>query len=226
MGWVSAVDSSYDELTEDEARRLKAAGVELYIQALTALPFGGLEQPQSRVISLRNATYAGMKIAGYALIGGNLNVVSSMNFARSGLPLDLQAALEFCAIDVEVSGITAQDVEDAASYVRAWLPGKPVVVYTSYNAWVNLVGNPPKPEGSKLWDASWGVPQGTLRRAYGGWTQADLLLHQYSGETWLEGQHVDRNVWLMPDAQPAPPAGTQLDRIEETVNRIAAALKV
>ena len=68
-GFVYAVDSSYAQLTEAAAYRLKEQGVVLYVQALTAFPYSGLHQPTNRVISLRNAHSAGLAIAGYALVG-------------------------------------------------------------------------------------------------------------------------------------------------------------
>jgi hypothetical protein len=206
--WVEAVDSSYDTLTEDRAHALKAAGIELYIQALSALPPTGLHQPPSRVISLRNATYAGLKIAGYALISGHDHAIDELMVARRGVPDDLWDALEFCAIDVETSGITVADVSAACEAMRTWLPNKPSVIYTSYNQWVNVMGNPPHPANALLWNASWGTSPGSFK-PYGGWTRDDLLLHQYSGNTTLHGQTVDRNVWWVADA-PTPQPGPLL----------------
>jgi hypothetical protein len=206
--WVEAVDSSYDTLTEDRAHALKAAGIELYIQALSALPPTGLHQPPSRVISLRNATYAGLKIAGYALITGETHVGDQLLMAYSGMPSDIWDRLEFVAIDVEVGGISVNEVADACRFMAGWLPGKPSVIYTSYNQWVNVMGNPPHPANALLWNASWGTSPGSFK-PYGGWIRDDLLLHQYSGNTTLHGQTVDRNVWWVLDA-PTPQPGPLL----------------
>lgn len=204
--WVHAVDSSFDLLTEEEAHRLKAAGVELYIQALTALPPTGLMQPENRVISLRNATYAGLKIAGYALLRPGPTPELDVDFARGGVPDDLWNALEFCAVDVEVGRITGHGVNLACLRMSQLLPGKPVVIYTNYNTWVNLMGNPMLPERTKLWNAYWDgkedVDFATL--PYGGWTNADVLLEQYSGGQYVEGQFADRNVWWVQDPEPIP----------------------
>jgi hypothetical protein len=220
--WKHAVDSSYDPLTEAEAHRLKAAGVELYIQALSALPPTGLEQPASRVTSLRNATYAGLKIAGYALLTGNRTPRIDMDFARSGVPDDLWDQLEFCAVDVEVGGIRYNDVLHALARMTMLLHSKPPVVYTNYATWVDKMGNPVPATTpiSLLWDASWGIPPGTYKRPYGGWTEADMLLHQYTGGTYVEGQFVDNNVWLVADAPKPPEAQTQLDRIEAKLDEL------
>src|SRR5262249_46273398 len=90
MAWVFGVDSSYDLLTEEKAQKLKDAGVAVYVQALSALPPPGVEQPASRVISLRNAWSVGLSIAGYSLLGGGpRSPTSYMDFARGGVPEDL-----------------------------------------------------------------------------------------------------------------------------------------
>jgi hypothetical protein len=196
MTWVFGVDSSYDPLTEEEAQQLKDAGVSVYVQALSALPGTGLEQPANRVISLRNAWSVGLSIAGYSLLGRLPRTPKSyMDFARGGVPDDLWQALLFNAVDVETGGIGVDQVASALARVSELLPGKPPVVYTSYNMWSNVMGDPKRPDGAFLWNAVWDANPNftfpTLR--YGGWQDDEVLGEQWSGGTNLLGQQVDRD---------------------------------
>jgi len=195
MRLVHAVDSSFDLLTEDEARNLKAAGVDLYIQALSALPVSGLEQPATRVISLRNATHAGLAIAGYALLGRG-SPQEAMEFAISGVPLDLLAMLRFVAVDVEVPGITIGSVNAALDRLGILVQGRPEVVYTNHNTWHGMMGSPTRRPGTWLWDANWdNKAELTYPRPYGGWEGPEVIGKQFTGGTHVAGQHVDRNVF-------------------------------
>jgi hypothetical protein len=224
-GYVYGVDASYDLLTADQAEAYRAAGVSVYAQALSALPPWGLEQPRYRIESLRNAQAAGLTIVGYALLACG-NGAADMDFARQGVPDDIWAALAFIAIDVEVSCNTIEHVYQAVQRVREF--GKPVVIYTSYNQWVYIMGNPAAPPAVGLWDASWdgnpdldlayryseavdGCPNGWL--VIGCWDPRWVVGQQYSGQVSAIGptvrQGVDRNIfvdWLRPAPLTTPTA--------------------
>lgn len=205
-GFVYAVDSSYDALTYAEALRLKEAGVVLYIQALTAYPQSGLHQPASRVSSLRNARDAGLAIAGYALVGDpHFSGRESMDFARAGVPGDLWDALLFVAVDVEVPGYPVVEINYAL--LRTQELGKPMVVYTNYNSWVNYYGDPPRLPGSLLWNASWDDHPDFdyVRRPFGGWPSTEVIGEQWSGGAYVAGQYVDRDVFRALIAPPSTP---------------------
>jgi hypothetical protein len=206
--WVFGVDASFDELTLEEAHRLKAAGVQVYAQCL----WTGAEQPASRVISLRNAWLAGLTLVGYISVSSGRVGWAHVNAGRSGVPQDLWDALVKVPIDVELEGLSFDSDVVAALNAVAEL-GKPRDVYTSFNAWVNLLGNPTRPIGVGLWNAFWdGDPDVDFPRLpYGGWLNEEVWGEQWSGGTHVEGQFVDRNTFraaafgLVPPAPEPPP---------------------
>lgn len=212
-GFVFAVDSSYDLLTEAEAYQLKEEGVGLYIQALTAFPYSGLHQPANRVVSLRNAHSAGLAIAAYALVGDlGYDGRSSMDFARAGVPDDLWDSLLFVAVDIETSGYSSYEVGQAL--IRLDELGKPPVIYTNCGTWYDKLGNPPKPPGALLWHAYWDDrPDFDFGNRpfwcqdFGGFQPGEVIGEQWSGGTLVAGQSVDRNIFryeILPQPEPQP----------------------
>ena len=210
MAPVYAVDSSFDLLTREEAQRLKQdAGVELYIQCL----WTGTVRPVHRLQSLENARMEGLAVAGYASLTWSGVGEYHMKEAMAGVPLDLQQALNFVAVDVELPGITIAQIKQARVYLlNAGMQKVPV--YTSYNAWTTLVGPRNSSElaqaGVLLWNAFWdGQPDVDFAGLpFGGWSEERVVGEQWSGGTNVEGQFVDRNTfaraWLFP--APTPPA--------------------
>lgn len=207
--WIYAVDGSYDELTPAEAARLKAAGVQAYVQCL----WTGREQPATRVVSLRNALNAGLKIIGYISVAPGHDGGWHVAQALTGVPADIMAALVKVPIDVELEGLTfAIHVAPALNAVAAL--GKPRDIYTSYNCWVNILGNPVRPAGTGLWNALWDQNPDfdfpSLR--FGGWQDSEVWGEQWSGGTYVEGQNVDRNQFrseAIGIAHPTPPTTEQ-----------------
>jgi len=204
--WIYAVDGSYDELTPAEAARLKAAGVQAYAQCL----WTGREQPAVRVISLRNALNAGLKIIGYFSVSNNGHDGAwHVAQGRAGVPDDIWAAMVKVPVDVELTGLDFNvHVVRALDTIAAL--GKPRDVYTSYNAWVNYLGNPTRPAGTGLWNAIWNLNPDfdfpTLR--FGGWQDNEVWGEQWSGGTNVEGQNADRDQFranAIGIADPPPP---------------------
>lgn len=206
--WVFGVDASFDELTLDEAHRLKAAGVQVYAQCL----WTGAVQPATRVISLRNAWLAGLVLVGYISVSSGRSGASHVNMGRSGVPQDLWDALVKVPIDVELEQLHFE-VHVLEALNRAAELGKARDVYTSFNAWVNLLGNPTRPDGVGLWNAFWDQDPDLdfPRLPYGGWSVEEVWGEQWSGGTHVEGQFVDRNTFraaafgLVPPAPEPPP---------------------
>ena len=188
--WVYGVDSSYDELTATEARRLKDNGVQVYAQCL----WTAAEQPEPRVRSLRNALNAGIpKLVGYISINRHHDGAWHVDRGREGVPDDIWNSLARVPIDVELSGLTLAHVNQALD--RAAALGKPKDVYTNYNTWVNTLGNPTRPEGVGLWNAIWDDnPDFDFPRLrFGGWQDGEVWGEQWSGGTNVFGQFADRN---------------------------------
>lgn len=190
--WVFGLDSSYDVLTPTKARRLKNSGVQVYAQAL----WTGREQPASRIISLRNALDAGIpKLIGYISVSNNgRDGAWHVDQARAGVPDDIWNALVKVPVDVELAGLTLNThVIPALNRVAAL--GKPKDVYTNYNTWVSILGNPRRPDGVGLWNAFWdGASDFDFPRLrFGGWQDGEVWGEQWSGGTNVEGQFADRN---------------------------------
>ena len=189
--WVYGIDSSYDELTPAEAKKLKDNGIQVYAQCL----WTGGEQPGPRIISLRNAKNAGIpKLVGYISVAPHHGGAWHIDQGRAGVPDDIWAALTKVPVDVELPGLTFGDhVVPALNRVAAL--SKPKDVYTSYNAWANYVGNPTRPPGTGLWNALWDLfPDFDFPGLrFGGWLDGEVWGEQWSGGTNVFGQFADRN---------------------------------
>ncbi len=200
MSTLQAIDCSFDELSLDEARRLKSAGIELVVQCL----WTGREQPAPRVINLRNAVYDGLKVAAYAsLPSGAAHGIADMEAARSGVPDDLWSRLEFCAVDVERPGIRIEAVSESLSQLESLGLGNRKVVYTSWNAWRNYVipsndGRLSAQGNVYVWNANWDTAPDIdfPSLPFGGWTVQQVIGEQWSGGTLVEGQFADRNTFV------------------------------
>ena len=190
--WIYGVDSSFDELTLAEAQKLKAAGVQVYAQCL----WTGREQPRSRITSLRNAKRAGIhKLVGYISVSNNgQDGAWHVDQARAGVPDDIWNALDKVPVDVELPGLTMQ-THVVPALNRMVALGKPRDIYTNWNTWVNVLGNPTRPPGTGLWNAFWDdAPDFDFPRLrFGGWQDGEVWGEQWSGGTNVEGQFVDRN---------------------------------
>ncbi len=215
--WVYGVDSSYDELSLAEARKLVAAGVQVYAQCL----WTGREQPRSRITSLRNAMRTGIpKLVGYISVSNNgRDGAWHVDQGRADVPDDIWRALDKVPVDVELPGLTMQThVVPALDRVAAL--GKPKDIYTNWNTWVNVLGNPTRPPGTGLWNAFWdGAPDfdyPSLR--FGGWRDDEVWGEQWSGGVNVEGQFADRNQFrsaafgiahqIPSTPEPTPPTAT------------------
>lgn len=201
-----AVDASYDQLTVTEAQCLNRSSWPLYVQCL----WTAIEQPPARVESLRTAKNAGLDIAGYISLNNSGSGANHVMSGKAGVPDDLWDAMEFVAVDVELRGITEQQILRAVEAVESL--GQKVVIYTSWNAWNNLVapGNPTSLKHIPLWNALWDRNPDfdfpTLR--YGGWVDSMVFMEQWSGGTDVCGQFVDRNTVVNPTLVYGPINGT------------------
>ena len=189
--WVYGIDSSYDELTLDEARTLKVAGVQVFAQCL----WTGIEAPGARLRSLMHAQDAGLATIGYISVSNNGRAgVWHVDSARMGIPDVVWNRLVKVPVDVELTHLSF-DTHVKSALDRVAALGKPCDVYTSYHAWVDLLGNPPRPMGVGLWNAIWDLHPDfdfpTLR--YGGWQDNEVWGEQWSGGTQVHGQFADRN---------------------------------
>jgi hypothetical protein len=190
--WVYGVDSSFDELTLAEAKKLRAAGIQVYAQCL----WTGAKQPGPRVASLRNALIAGIpKLIGYISVSDNgQGGAWHVDQGRSGIPDDIWNALVKVPVDVELGGLSLQE-HVVPALDRAAALGKPRDVYTNWSTWVAVLGNPLRPRGVGLWNASWDDDKDFdfPRLRFGGWRDAEVWGEQWSSGTNVHGQFADRN---------------------------------
>lgn len=194
---LAGIDCSYDTLTEQEADDLWNAGIRVFQQCL----WTGAEQPPPRVINLRVAQQRGFTLLGYSSITPSHPGSWHMQMGRSGVPDDLWEQMVKIPVDVELPGLTIDMVKDALAQQE--IMGKPRDIYTSYNVWVNMMGNPAHPEGTGLQDANWnGQADLVMQRPYGGWTS--IWGHQYRGGSYINGQYADSNVFDLEPVQPVP----------------------
>ena len=207
--WVYGVDSSYDELTLDEARTLKVAGVQVFAQCL----WTGAEAPSVRLRSLIAAQAAGLATIGYISVSDNGHGgVWHVDQGRVGIPDVVWNKLVRVPVDVELPNLSLGS-HVLAALDRVAALGKPRDVYTSYHAWVDLLGNPTRLMGTGLWNAIWDEHPDfsfpSLR--YGGWQDNEVWGEQWSGGTLVHGQFADRNqfradaVGLVVEPVPMPP---------------------
>jgi hypothetical protein len=201
------IDCSYDELTIDEATRVRAAGVEVFGQCL----WTGALQPSVAVNNLRNAHNAGMYTLGYLSVsprgsawGGEAHVKAGYDGLPDDVKLGGSNAMSHLALDVELKGLTYADhVQPGINALVA--RGFKQLIYTSYNAWVNYLGNPTPPYGTSLWNAFWDNDSDyDFARLPFGHDAFVLIGEQFAGGQYVEGQFADRN--RFEDAFFVPPA--------------------
>jgi hypothetical protein len=214
--WVYGIDISYQQLDDAKCNLLELAGVRSCGQCV----WTGAEQPAPRVTNLRllkDRLQTGRgKIMpyAYASITSSRTGIAHMASARAGFPDDLFAFMPKWVVDVELPGITILQVRQAVDQVAAW--GKPRDVYTSYNAWVNYLGNPMTFQDTGLWNAYWdGDPDFDYpSRPFGRWRE--VWAEQWSGGTNVQGVFADRDqvradalgVVLAPPLPPITPVPT------------------
>ena len=195
---VSGVDFSFDPLTLEEAKCLiNDHEVELFVQCL----WTGAVTPPATIENIRTVLRAGGRVAGYVSLNGFQDGHYHARQARGNIPPDLWNKLEWIAVDVELANITVRHVQQARNDLLNWNDRR-VPIYTSYNAWVNLVspGNSSAlaDAGAELWNAFWDKDKDVdfPRLRFGGWKDEQVLGEQYSGDTPVCGQHVDRNIFF------------------------------
>ena len=190
------VDASFDPLTRTEAECLQTAGTPLYVQCLRT----DAVIPAARIPSLCNAINAGLPVAGYI----TLNKFHAGSFhireGRAGVPDDIWKKLLFVAVDVELRGITIDQITDAVNEVEKL--GQRAIIYTNKNSWLNYVipsnSITLAKRGILLWNALWDLHPDIdfPRLPFGGWSPDQVIGEQWSGGTMVCKQFVDRNTFV------------------------------
>lgn len=196
MSEVRVVDASFDPLTRTEAECLKAGGTSLYVQGL----WTSTVAPASGADNLRTAINAGLPVAAYASLNHHNSGVWHIRRARERVTSDIWEKLLFVAVDIELRGITIQQITDAVDEVERL--GKRAILYTNRNSWLNYVipsndGTLAK-RGILLWNALWDLHPDIdfPRNPFGGWRPDQVIGEQWSGGTMVCKQFVDRNTFI------------------------------
>jgi len=166
---MKGVDGSFHRLTSDQAQRLRAAGIEVWVQCLwTAAATPGPAQ-SNLYVALGPAKDAGLITAGYISVNGSHDGAWHVERGRAAVDQATWDALAFVAVDVELQGIPNTVIRQAIEALKA--KGAKPVIYTSYHAWVDFQGNPQDFTDVPLWYAHWdGKPEIDWRLPFGGWT--------------------------------------------------------
>ena len=198
--WLMMADASYGTLTPDIAQALRARGYSAFVQCL----WTGAVQPPARITNLRVAKDAGFLIGGYISVSPSMSGSVHVSRGRSGVPQDLWDAMFMVALDVELPDLTYSTHVDPGLRTLAML-NKDKCVYTNFNTWVNVLGNPTRPANTWLWNASWdNDPDFDYSRLpFGGWQVHEVIAEQFSGGIVVDGIEIDRNI-LREDVVPAP----------------------
>jgi hypothetical protein len=231
---IRGVDASFDPLTQAEANCLAASSFTLFVQCL----WTAARRPLHTIQSLHNAVAAGLPIAGYISLNQFQSGAWHVSKGRAGIPQELWDKMHFVAIDVELENIRVEAILEACRNVEAL--GRRAVVYTNWQSWMNYVkpSNPPDlaAAGYLLWNAYWDQhPDIDFPSApFGNWKLEQVIGEQWSGGSYVCGQHVDRNSFikelLFPDTAEEEPMTPEerkaFDLLKTRVDWLAVHTKV
>lgn len=224
-GQYWGIDTSYDHVTLDEARRLFNAGVRVAFQCL----WTGIERPDPCVNNLHSYKAAGLITCGYLSVSPGRSGLQHVIEGYDNLPVDIKAPgyLRYVAVDVELPNLSfVEHVLQALGAMQG--RGFEPLVYTSYNAWKNLLGDPTPPAGTLLWNAFWDNDADfDFERYPYGHDQFVLVGEQFTGGEDVEGVFADRSLFLAPYfEEPVVPPEPELEYTVRDLSFIVAYLQV
>jgi len=165
----------------------------------------GNEGYDSVAETLRNSRQAGLLTATYIALTPAYDGYNSVMKGYSLCGAEWQF-LRFVALDVEVPGITREDLIAAIKQVVAL--GQRPIIYTSRSAWNAVMNDSFDFWWLPLWDAHYTDNPlfGAQFNPYGNWSLANLAGDQYTNTTSYQGISVDFNVFsdAFVNASPAP----------------------
>jgi len=205
-----AIDISYwtGNVSVETFRKFKEAGYELVIVGL----WHGASINGHAYHQVENALVAGLHVAGYAALSGLYSPELQIGWSQAALQDDVDtnpfwSQLKFVAVDVELVGVSPQDIITAVNTVRSL--GQRPIVYTARWFWLERLGNPCILQDVPLWNAFYDgdpdvdfpmFPYGCWERTIGyraGQATHGLIGEQYIGTTTIFNTVVDVN-WFDP----------------------------
>lgn len=214
---IKALDLSY--ATPDFAwwQARKADGFELMVQDLWN---GGARFPNAEA-NLTNARNAGLQVAGYVALSDQdpaHQVGQGVLSAASALD-----SLAFIAIDLELP-LSQPESQIQSGIEAVQTLGKPYCIYTATWAYERFYAGTQIFKRHPVWYANYNF-QETIDFPY--WAGEEVIAHQYQGDTDIEGQHIDLNVfdagWLGLGEDMTPEEHDRLVNTENAVARLEAA---
>ena len=148
--------------------------------------------------SLASAKAVGLELGTYAVLNGALGD-ETIRHAKFVCGSQWEA-IRFVALDLELDGVTFETISSAAAMVAS--EGKQVCIYSAAWFWTPQahLGNPTwgADLGLKLWDADYTrKPALVLPEPYGGWTDCDVIGHQFQDSNTRMGLNCDLSVFDM-----------------------------
>ena len=186
------IDLSYDHVTVEEAQRVYDAGVAVAFQCL----WTGRERPATAENNIRNLASVGVIVCGYVSTSAGHTGLWHVQQGYDTLAEDVKRLLVHVATDIELEGLQFQThVVDCVDALRN--RGYRPLLYTSYNAWVNMMGNPPIPKSWRIWNAFWDNDSDFdfERFPYGGADISMVIGEQFTGGEDVVGIFADRNIF-------------------------------
>ena len=215
---MRVIDASYAQISEATFRQMIDDGVEGFMQCAVAAPPGRLEVPPHAYDNLAHAHAAGLPFTCYAAIRPGTAGSVAIDMAKVALG-DLWSECRFVAVDVEIEGITVEQIWDAIARVREL--AQRVKIYTSYHVWVDFLNNPAIFADIHLINAYWDLDPDYdfASLPYGGWTMETLAGEQYTGGTDYFGAQVDFSEFNPEEWEPVESMGPP--SVEDLWTRLA-----
>ena len=212
---MRALDLSFPQIgqpvTPDYWRAVKSEGYELAVIGL----WGAVTPNTEAEKWLREAREAGLLTACYVAINGSRPGWEHVDIGR-GYAGDEWEHCHFCAIDVEVEGVTLPQITQAIQRVVEL--GKSPILYTARWFWRDRLGDPTGFSNTPLWTADYdNDPTLDFPLPYGGWDLGVLCGKQFSDAGNIWGVTFDINTfdgdWLEALRMPAEVTQTPQDTL-------------
>lgn len=213
------IDLSYHRVTNQQAQDLWDAGVRVVFQCI----WTGRERPAPAEDNIRSLAAHGFIVCAYLSVSAGRTGLLHVQEGFDTLDPTVQKMLVHVAVDHELEGYPVSVVRDAVDALRN--RGFQPLIYTSYNAWYNILGNPPIPRDWSIWNAFWDNDSDFdfARYPYGGADPSQVIGEQFTGGEDVLGVNADRDLFQSWFFLPAPPQPEPEPTPDPTVEDLALA---
>ncbi len=193
----NAVDASVIAAAVSDGMKLAIAGC-----------WNGLNEYDGAAKSFADFRGVGIYTGAYTALTPAVSGHDAVTHARNSCG-DEWTYLRFCAIDVEIPGVTSNQISDAIQCVVQYKQ-RPII-YTSAYMWHLVMQDATNFSWVPLWDAHYDSNPvlDFIDHGYGGWTIDKLVGDQYTNSTSYHGIAIDYDVfsdnWVLASPAPANP---------------------